>query len=130
MPKPTDYEILCQLDRGLPVPVVADQMGIPIRRVSRVATSDRSAHDPQKPPAFPVGFRLPRGFVQASDPSPGTAPYWAGLRAEETPAPRCRPKALYMVADDRADEEISFEDLLATTEAVFDAEGRKGRGAA
>lgn len=126
----TDYEILCQLDRGLPESVVADQLGVPIRRVARVMTGGRSAHDTRKPQQPQYGTLLPQGIHLACAPSPATAAYWAALQEPAPPKPR---RMARMVPDDRADEGLTFEEFMTATEVVFvqaGREDREGRGAA
>lgn len=124
MPKRvTDYEIRCALDRGLPLQVVADEYGLPIRRVARIESSGRSAHDEKRPLLPGVGMRLTKGVILASAPSPATAPYWTALnpiRSEYQPR---------MVPDDRSDE-FDFDDLLDVMATAVSVLGQRGRGVA
>lgn len=128
MPKVTDYQILSALDRGLPVPVVADQLGVPLRRVARINTGGRSAHDPKRPLPPQYGMLLPKAVNLAIAPSPATADYWTGLGGVGKPRRVAR-----LVPDDRSDEALTFDDVVditATALSVLGGREEKGRGAA
>lgn len=121
--KHTDAEIRAALAENPVAGEVAAQLHEPLPRVIRLQNGRFTR------PLVPVRVRIQQVHTmqqKLADPAYGR--YWRELQGLE-PVRRPQPRRVArMVADDRCDEEISFETVMGAVVGAIVAEGRRGEG--
>jgi hypothetical protein len=146
-----ESQIIALLREGKSAGDTAAITGAPLSRVTQLQASANLVSPAFVPRREPPVLDRPiigppthwQGEQTAAAPSGRTAAYWAALATPPEPLPLPKPVAVpepvsaprmvRMVPDDRRDEHIDFNRLMAQTEAGIHAEGRRareGRGAA